>query len=134
MLSEVTQVLERINNHLDNQIIKWLELIKKPQEGANTKSGLHKLTMFPDIVETLTYHQVIDYFVKNRPTEIAVKKGVVIKEQHPQGQMIIQVFLDEKDELVCQSNGIPYGRKQIVKNLDEELIEYFGDKSMIIFQ
>lgn len=134
MLSEVTQVLEHINNHLDNQIIKWLERIKKPQEGANTKSGLHKLTMFPDIVETLTYHQVIDYFVKNRPTEIAVKKGVVIKEQHPQGQMIIQVFLDEKDELVCQSNGIPYGRKQIVKNVDEELIEYFGDKSMIIFQ
>ena len=45
-----------------------------------------------------------------------------------------EVFLDEKDELVCQSNGIPYGRKQIVKNVDEELIEYFGDKSMIIFQ
>jgi len=139
ILSGITQILEGIKNHLYNQMLKLLELIKKPDsnsenaQGKTKKSGLHKLSFFPEIVETFTYHEVVEYFVKNRPNKMAVK-GVIIKEQHPKGQMIIQVFLDQKDELVCQSNGISYGRKQIVKNFDEELKEYFGDKSMIIFQ
>ena len=136
MFLEVTRLLEDLAHKLDKKMSELLERIQNSQENNENPSKtslLQKLTPFPEISAIMTYPEVIDYFVKNSPAQVKVTKKVVLKEKHPKGHIIIQVFLNEKDELVCQ-NGIPCGRRQIVKELDEELIECFADKSMIVFQ
>lgn len=85
-----------------------------------------------EVIPLMTYKSAIEYFVTNRPSSIAVKKAVMVKENHPQGYLVSQVFLDEHGEIVCQSNGSAYGRKAIVQRFDEELADAFQGKDMLV--
>lgn len=85
-----------------------------------------------EVIPLMTYKSAIEYFVTNRPTSLTVKKAAMLKEDHPQGYLVSQVFLDENNEIVCQPNGSPYGRKAIVQRFDEEMADAFRDKDMIV--
>jgi len=85
-----------------------------------------------DVVEVLTYRDVVSYALSDRPIDPNCKKGAVMKQTHPKGFLVTQVFLDSDNELVCKPDGAPYGRKLVVKNFDPELLEYFGDKKLLI--
>lgn len=92
----------------------------------------NKSTQNLEVIPLMTYKSAIEYFVTNRPSSLTVKKAAMLKEDHPQGYLVSQVFLDENNEIVCQPNGIPYGRKAIVQSFDEELADAFRGKDMIV--
>ena len=92
------------------------------------------LPVGPEVVSNLTYSQALSYFSNHRPADPRVTKGAMLLQQHPQGQLISQLFLDKKNNLVCDSAGKPYGRRLVVRNLDAELQETFGGKDLVIVE
>ncbi len=87
---------------------------------------------FSVVQQQLTYREVINYFVRNRPS--LASKGVLLKKTDFGGAFLIsQNFLDNKDQILMKSNGVPYGRDFRVTSIDDELREAFGNKDMIIF-
>ena len=83
-------------------------------------------------LKELTYDSAIEYFVNNRPPGNI--KGAILRKIEDRGQIIIQVFLDKKNKLVCMPNGKPYGRKMLVQELDSDLSEAFDDEDLIIVE
>ncbi|NES72372.1 MAG: hypothetical protein F6K24_47850 [Okeania sp. SIO2D1] len=94
---------------------------------------LHDLLKLPEVIPEMTYDNAIKYFVSDRPNDSKIKKGGILRKSHLQGYHIVQMFLDESNELVCDSLGKPYGRQFIARKLDQELQECFGEKDLIIF-
>ncbi len=87
------------------------------------------------IEQQLTYKSVITYFVEQAPSVPQVRKGAMLRQFSPKGELtIIQIFLDDQNELVYQSNGKPYGRKLVIQEMDQELINSFGKEDVIIFE
>lgn len=100
----------------------------------NIASWLSDLLKVPEVLPILTYEEAIKYFVTNRPTEKRAVKGAILLKKHPQGNHISQVFLDEKNQVVYQADGKPYGRQLVTKQLDAELKETFDGKDLIIVE
>jgi len=88
----------------------------------------------PYTIQVMTYEQAMRYFVEERPRDSRVKKGAIIRKTHPLGYSLMQVFLDANNDLVMRPDGKPYGRQLVAKRLDEELIEFFGNKDMLIVE
>lgn len=88
----------------------------------------------PKVLEEITFDEAISYFQSDRPGTPNVKKGAIIRQEHPEGQFLGQVFLDENNNLVCRSNGIPYGRQLVAKELDKKLIDVLGDRELIAIE
>lgn len=88
----------------------------------------------PDTIELMTYGEAIEYFVNHSPPDLKVSKGIMLRQPHTKGFMFVQVFLDEKNNLLSKLNGSPYGRRLIVKQFDEELTEHFSDKDLIVVE
>lgn len=122
------------------EILEDLLGYKKPQTAIDGLVELiqAKLPQEPEVISVLTYRQVVEFFVTERPRVKEIKKGAILRQEYPKKQglvIIYQVFLDENNELVCrQDNGIPFGRKVLVKNFDEELLNYFENKDLLIFE
>jgi hypothetical protein len=92
------------------------------------------LPIGPEVVPEMTYVEAISYFVKNRPTDSRVAKGAMLLQDHPQGRMLVQVFLDKNHDLACDSSGKPYGRRLVIKRLDAELADAFGGQDLIVVE
>ncbi|MGL4497465.1 MAG: hypothetical protein ACRCU2_00255, partial [Planktothrix sp.] len=71
---------------------------------------LRDVLKIPEVIPLITYEDAIKYFVSDRPSDPKVNRGAILRKPHPQGYHIIQMFLDENNELVCDSFGKPYGR------------------------
>ena len=95
---------------------------------------LSRIQGIPDVLEDITFDQAISYFQSDRPGTPNVKKGVIIRQEHPEGQFLGQVFLDANNHLICRSNGIPYGRQLVAKKLDKKLIDVLGDQKLIAIE
>lgn len=80
-----------------------------------------------------TFEELIKWFAE-QPSRPEVTKGAILRRPHPRGEVIIQLFLDKNNEVVRDSDGQPSGRKFVVKALDEELCEAFGNKNIIIVE
>jgi hypothetical protein len=81
----------------------------------------------------LGYEDAIGWFVDHRPPRQAAAQGAILRTALPDGGTeIVQVFLDAQHQLVCASNGTPHGRRFVVKELGEELIEAFGGTRLLI--
>jgi len=93
---------------------------------------LRDVLKIPEVIPLITYEDAIKYFVSDRPSDPRVNRGAILRKPHPLGYHIIQMFLDENNELVCDSFGKPYGRQLVARKLDEELQDYFGDKDLIL--
>lgn len=92
---------------------------------------LSRIQGIPEVLEEISFEEAISYFQSDRPGTPNVKKGAIIRQEHPEGQFLGQVFLDENNNLICRSNGIPYGRQLVAKELDKKLIEVLGDRELI---
>ncbi|MEG4335913.1 hypothetical protein QUB40_28855 [Microcoleus sp. AT9_A2] len=88
----------------------------------------------PEVLEGITFEEAISYFQSDRPGTPNLKKGAIIRQEHPEGQILGQVFLDEKNNLVCHSNGIPYGRQLIAKKLDQKLTDVLGAQELVTIE
>lgn len=95
---------------------------------------LRKFLGLPEVISIVTYESVIQYFVKDRPKDPRVQKGAILREPHPQGYHLTQMFLDAQNQPVLGRDGKPYGRQLVAKELDEELEKTFDDKDLIIVE
>ena len=109
---------EEFHRSITNQYQQWLRDILK----------------LPEILPIMTYEAAIQYFVTDRPADPRIEKGAIIRQPHSQGQLLAQVFLDSNNDLVRRSDGKPYGRQLVAKKLDEELLDAFGNKNLIIVE
>jgi hypothetical protein len=83
---------------------------------------------------TLDYDESVKYFVENRPADDRIVKGALLLQPQSGKSLLTWVFLDVNNEPVKQANGNPYGRQTLVEKLDEELLEYFDGKSLMVFE
>jgi hypothetical protein len=88
----------------------------------------------PIQVDLVTYPELIAYFVSDRPAEPRVRRGAILRQRSRSGYLIRQMFLDQQDQVVCDPSGEPYGRTIEARDLDEELLETFGDQDLILVQ
>lgn len=98
--------------------------------------GQELLHLFPvnkEIKQQATFEEVIKWFSENSDN-YQIKKGIVIRKTEGKIILIIQVFLDDNDQVVRDANGQPLGRKFIVKTLDDELRDVFGNSNVIIVE
>ncbi len=92
------------------------------------------LPIAPEIVTQMTYSEAIAFFVDHRPADPRVVQGAMLLQGHPQGHLLVQVFLNKSSNLVCDPDGKPYGRRLVVRNLDPELQQTFGSHDLIIVE
>jgi hypothetical protein len=92
------------------------------------------LPIGPEVLDRLTYGEAFSYFAGRRPEDARIVKGAMLREEDPKGQLLTQVFLDKDNNLVPGPNRKPYGRRLIVRSLDAELQETFGDKNLVIVE
>jgi len=88
----------------------------------------------PEVVDELTFSDVVRYFSDKHPNDPAVRAGALFCRPHPTGQMLFQVFLDDNDEPCADRSGVPYGRRVIARRLDPELAAKFTDTDVVIFR
>ena len=82
-------------------------------------------------VPVLSFPEVIEYFIEERPKNAKVTRGAIMREPHRRGFIVTQVFLDEQNRVYCPG-GTPYGRRLVVRQLDDELAHKFGDTNLIL--
>ena len=92
-----------------------------------------KLPLFKDIRQ-MTYKNAIAYFIENEPP-IPFEKGAMIieTESGEHNAFFLQIFLDKENKPVCDPvTGRPYGRRCLIRGMDDELASVFGDKKVVI--
>lgn len=82
----------------------------------------------------LTYENTVEYLLNNKPRDNRELRGALIIEKKGSCYITILAFLDESGELACDDHGVPYGCKRFYKTLDDEIIEYLGENSLLIFE
>ncbi|OZH52842.1 hypothetical protein AFK68_21700 [Hydrocoleum sp. CS-953] len=87
-----------------------------------------------EVIPIMTYEDAIKYFITDRPSDPRVKKGYILRQTHPQGQLLAQMFLDSNNEIIDRSDGKPYGRQLVTKKLDAELEDAFDNQDLIIVE
>jgi hypothetical protein len=88
----------------------------------------------PAAIDTLTLRDVTAYFAGQRPGDPRVKAGALLSAPHPGGRQVVQVFLDAADRVLADASGAPYGRRVIARRLDDDLLDYLGGGSLLIFR
>lgn len=86
-----------------------------------------------DRMPCLSYGDVIRWFVANRPEYAGKLKGALLRRHDPCGHQMIWLFLNERNEPLLGATNRPLGRKAVVAELDEELLECFADRDLLIF-
>lgn len=132
-MSQVKTNLE-INRNMSSieNLLEFLKQLFNPLNAANSIQDLFNgyrqksLPIEPQIVDTYTYQEFMNYFRHNRPRDERVKKGVIIQED----KLISLLFLDESNQIVYNSKNLPYGRCFRFFNLDEKLEYLLKDKEV----
>lgn len=84
---------------------------------------LRNVVKLPEVIPIITYEDTIKYFITDRPNDTRIRKGAILRQPHPQGYHLAQVFLDKNNQVILSPNGVPYGRQLVTRELDEELLE-----------
>ena len=87
-----------------------------------------------ETVPVLTFRDAVSRMTSQRPNESRVVKAALLRESSGDKLKIITVYLDAGNGLVMGPTGIPFGRAQITKEMDCELQEFFGARSMVLFE
>jgi hypothetical protein len=82
----------------------------------------------------LTYSAVITYFVENRPDDEQIRCGALLRERRPRFWVVSFVFLNAGGTICTRADGTRYGRTLRVRQFDEEMLELFSDKDLVIFE
>lgn len=87
-----------------------------------------------EYIDILTYTEALRYFKTHAPRHRKATQGILLRQATADGIHIIQVFLDASDDVIAQVNNdrLPYGRRFLVGELDQELREAFADAPMIL--
>ena len=86
-----------------------------------------------DIHKKISYNEIFEYFIKfNKDPRIV--KGILLKESGKNHIVFYQVFLDKENNIVCNSDKSPIGRKLKAEQMDDDLIELFGSKDLVVVE
>jgi len=85
-----------------------------------------QILAMPEVQTSVAFDQLMTFFETDRPPNLTVHKGVIIRQEHVEGQLLGQVFLDQHNLIVCRKDGTPYGRQLLTKHLDKKLTTTFG--------
>jgi hypothetical protein len=88
----------------------------------------------PDALDVLTLREVTTYFAGQRPGDPRIRAGALLAAPDPGGRQVFQVFLDAADRLCADASGAPYGRRILVRRLDDDLLDYLGGGNLLIFR
>lgn len=86
----------------------------------------------PEVLSILTYDEAMGYFVDRQPETPKNVRGALLRQAHPQGFLVTQVFLKEGNRIVSGAGGQMLGRRIVAKSFDAELNRAFGDTDLII--
>jgi len=113
-----------------------LDDLQRATEAARALSDWLReiLPIGPEVIDHMSYSEAMRDFLEQRPRGPNIAKGAMLLQPHPQGNLLTQVFLDEKNDLACDPTGKPYGRRLVVRNLDQELDTTFGDKDLVVVE
>lgn len=100
-------------------------LLKKVLELFDDFLGVQKAAM-------ITYSEVIRFFVTDRPEDARVTGGALVRRPDISGSLLIWLFLDAADVPLQDGDGKLYGRKLVAMELNDELLECFGDSDVLI--
>lgn len=92
------------------------------------------LAMVPDrFASVLGYDEAFAWFVDARPSGGGAHRGAILRSPATEGRVeIIQLFLTEHNEVLCDGRGRPMGRRLIVDGLEDELAVAFGTSDLVI--
>ncbi|MCH2245673.1 MAG: hypothetical protein MK111_13695 [Crocosphaera sp.] len=96
------------------------------------QNSLERVSLKPIHLEELSFKDAVSFFSEKAPQVANKTKAALLLETHEPGYLITQVFLDQQDELVCQANGIPYGRRVLAQTIDAELVDAMREKKLLI--
>ncbi len=135
----MTRLIDAVGEMLratKDTLAEWLRVfnLKRRRDVAVKPGATQAVPIEPETVELLTLRHVISWIAENRPADTRVAKCAVLCERDRRNCRVVSVFLDAGDELVCGEDGVPYGRAQIARRLDDELQQFFGGQPMVIFE
>ncbi|MEZ2300381.1 MAG: hypothetical protein ACBR13_01220 [Microcoleus sp.] len=119
------------------ELVEWFRNVVKTPEFIPTityEDTIKYVTKVQQVIPIITYEDTIEYFITNRPHDPRIRKGAILRQHHAQGYHLAQVFLDKNNQVVLSSNRVPYGRQLVARQLDDELLEIFGTKQLIIVE
>lgn len=105
-------------------MLKWIE----------TLGGKNPPTRKPPVVPLLTFADTVRYFTEEHPGDAGIRAGALLRQPHPQGCQIFQIFLGDDDEVYVDNKGRPYGRTVVATEIDQELATKFNDHDLVIFR
>jgi hypothetical protein len=125
-----------------SRIKQFVEFLEHPDVQASAKKLFTMIkTMRAEAqqvqvqkAEVVTYNEVVEYFVKNRPDNERVVKGALLIQEDPIGKKLTFVFLDASNEPVLRDGKSPYGKTVITQAIDEALLDFSEGRSLIIFE
>lgn len=129
-LQQIIQLIEQLFRQLSDSISQIEKTLRELL--YRKENDLPSIEL--EVRKVFTYEQSISYFVEDRPDHEEIEKGVILKERHKDGYLITQLFLNERNQPVRNINNYVYGRRLITRELDLELKESFGGKSMIVVE
>ena len=93
------------------------------------------INFYPRTLPVLTYRRLIDDMVTFKPEDERIKGASAVKEIKPNGEIKINiVYLDAEDNPVWDDGKKnDYSFAIVAKKLDDELVQTFGDKNVIMF-
>jgi hypothetical protein len=103
-------------------------------ETAGSWVRTDSIPLDPDTVPVLTFRSVVEWMTYNRPQDSRVAKVALLQESQGESIKIVTVFLDSANMPVIGPNGIPYGRAQRAQRIDQELSDFFGQRSIVLFE
>lgn len=83
--------------------------------------------------DVLQYVDVLEYAAARRAEDPLILATLLRREPGPDAWLVTQVFTGASDELIRTRNGL-VGRQLLVKTLDEELAELFGEAESIVVE
>lgn len=98
---------------------------------AQFKEWSPRILAVPEVQKIVTFDEVIGFLKSDVPGELTVSKGVVVRQDHPEGQVLGEIFIDKNNHIVRRKDGTPYGRQLVAKKLDKKLTRTFGNSSFI---
>lgn len=116
------------------QLKNRIDYVEKKAERIREKlkNSSFEIQENAEFLEKISFDEVIDYFNVNLRQNPKIKHLAILREQsseqQPTGQCLDLVFVDETNNLVFLPNGVPSGRKIVVKNLDQKLSNFLGDR------
>jgi len=88
----------------------------------------------PDVVDELSFADVVGYFAEQHPGDPRIAAGALLCQPHPKGRLVFLVFLDGQDRPCRDASGAPYGRRMVAASFDAELTDRLRGEHTLIFR